>query len=422
MLMRVSSCFQVDFSQIPMGGPAQYRPQQAMQGQFPAVSGHSQPPGPYGYQPSTVYQMGQPSPPVYILRAPHTAPMSGMPQYQTTNFEPRTRERKIIQIKDPNSNKDVTQEILNRHPSGSLTGSTSGTPNSITPNMSGQSSSSSTPPLTSQQQAEANVRAQFAAQVAATLANNTEDKPKKPEYTIQKPPSNNKAEVETTQVKEPVDTKKEPMKETKVNDAVSHVTENTKLAEKAVETLPKDGVVKSQPKEATQGSKLGEGVTGDIVLGPKSLVSSVDATTSANEKISNVRVEIFTADEVRNNESQKISASAVIDVVKTEEIVKPSEEAVNESESVELPVTDTKSLNGPVTLSSEEPEKLRKWLQLRAKMKWKQLLEAQLRFLYTVKQPRVSKLLNLKKQPKTLKNQKVCLQHLRLRIQLTLRR
>lgn len=165
----------VDFSQIPMGGPPQYRPQQPMQGQFPPVSGHSQPPGPYGYQPSIVYPMGQPSPPVYILRAPHTAPMPGMPQYQTPNFEPRARERKIIQIKDPNSNKDVTQEILNRQPSGSVTGSTSGTPNNITPNMSGQSSSSSTPPLTSQQQAEANVRAQFAAQVAATL----EDKSKK---------------------------------------------------------------------------------------------------------------------------------------------------------------------------------------------------------------------------------------------------
>ena len=160
-----------------MAGPPQmqYRPQQAVQGQFPPVSGPSQPQGHFGYQPSTVYQMGQPSPPVYIVRAP-TNPMSGMPQYQAQTFEPRTREKKIIQIKDPNSNKYVTQEILNRHPSESLTSSTSGTPNSTTPDISGENSSSSTPPLTSQQQAEANVREQFVAQGAAMLRDTTEEK------------------------------------------------------------------------------------------------------------------------------------------------------------------------------------------------------------------------------------------------------
>ena len=152
---------------------------------------------PYEYQPSTVYPMGQPPPPVYILRAPPTTPMPEMPQYQTPPYEPRTRARKIVQIKDPNRNKDVTQEILNRQLAGSLTGSTSGTPNSITPNISGQSSSSSATPLTSQQQAEANVRAQFAAQVAATLANNTEDKPKNPEYTFLKPPANKQSGMDT---------------------------------------------------------------------------------------------------------------------------------------------------------------------------------------------------------------------------------
>ena len=69
----------------------------------------SEPQGLYGYQPSRIYPMGQPSPPVYILRAPHTAPMPGIPQYRTPTFEPRTRERKIIQIKDPNRNKDKAQ-------------------------------------------------------------------------------------------------------------------------------------------------------------------------------------------------------------------------------------------------------------------------------------------------------------------------
>lgn len=100
----------VEYAQIPMGGPPQmqYRPQQPMQGQFTPVSGPSQPPGPYGYPPTTVYPMGQPPAPVYIVRAPAPT-MGAMPQYTPPqNFEPRARERKIIQIKDPNSNKDVT--------------------------------------------------------------------------------------------------------------------------------------------------------------------------------------------------------------------------------------------------------------------------------------------------------------------------
>ena len=161
-----------------------HRPQQPLQGQFVPVSGPSQPHGSPYFQPTTVYQVGQPIPPMYIVRAP-SGPMTGMPQYQAQTFEPRARERKIIQIKNPNSNKDVTQEILNRQPSGSLTGSTGGTPNNTAPDFSGQSSSSSSPPLILQQQAEANVRAQFAAQVAATLAN-SEDKPKKQKLLFRK--------------------------------------------------------------------------------------------------------------------------------------------------------------------------------------------------------------------------------------------
>ena len=49
--------------------------------------------------------------------------------------------------------------------------------------------------MTLQQQAEANVRAQFAAQVTATLAY-SEDKPKKTEVIIQKAPVNNKVVVD----------------------------------------------------------------------------------------------------------------------------------------------------------------------------------------------------------------------------------
>ena len=303
-MIRTFNCYsQVDLAQIPIAGrpDMQYRPQQAVKGhfEFPPVSGPSQPQEYFGYQPSTVYQIGQPSPPMLNVRVP-TTPIPRMPQYQAQTFEPRTREKKIIQIKDPNSNKDVTQEILNRHPSRSLTSSTGGTPNNTTPDISGQSSSSGTPPLTSQQEAEANVRAQFAAQVAATLRDTKEEKPRKPEYTIQKAPASNRAEIDNVQGKEVVNTQKEEaLKETKTNDTVSNVLE-TQLAEVVAETQPKEVAVKSQPKEAAQDSKLSEGVSPDSTLATKSLVSSVDATTSSNEKISNVRVEIFTADDVRH--------------------------------------------------------------------------------------------------------------------------
>ena len=170
---------QADKGQIPGPLQMQYRPQQPTSGAFTPVSGPSQGPGHFGYTPQqTIYPIGQPSGPLNIIRAP-AAPMNTLQQYSPSqNFEPRARERKIIQIKDPNSNKDVTQEILKRQPSGSVSGSvsgiasgsTGGTPTN-TPDISGQSSSSSTPPLTSQQQ---DVRAQFAVQVAAILTSDTD--------------------------------------------------------------------------------------------------------------------------------------------------------------------------------------------------------------------------------------------------------
>ena len=332
-----------------------HRPQQPMQGQFAPVSGPSQPQGSPYFQPTTVYQVGQPTPPMYIVRAP-PGPMTGMPQYQTQTFEPRTRERKIIQIKDPNSNEDVTQQILNRQPSGNLTGSTGGTPNNITPDISGQSSSSNTPPLTLQQQAEANVRAQFAAQVAATLAN-SEDKPKKPEVIIQKAPVNSKAVVDTVQLKETTATQKnEVVKDTRTNPTPGIDTQVAeKPVEKPLETQPKEVLVKTQPEEALQGSKHSEGVSGDVSSGPKSLVSSVDATTSAKGIIPNVRVEIFTADEVRKKEAQQISLAAGSEV--NPERKQKSEETAKELVSDFMLVTETKILNGPVALTNEETDK-----------------------------------------------------------------
>ena len=291
-----------------------------------------------------------------VFDTPPLQAMTRMPQYQTQTFEPRARERKIIQIKDPNSNKDMTQEILNRQRSGRLTGSTGGTSNKSTSHISGQSSSSSIPPLTLQQQAEANVRAQFAAQVAALLSK-SEDKPKKPEVIIQKAPVNNKTVVDTVQLKETTATQKnEVVKETRTNPTAgidTHLAE--KPVEKPLETQPKEVIVKTQPKEAVQGSKLSEGVSGDISLGPKSLVSSVDATTSAKDIIPNVRVEIFTADELRKKEAQQISLAADGEV--KPERQEKSEETAKEPVSDVMPVTETKTLNGPVALTNEETDK-----------------------------------------------------------------
>ena len=136
----------------------QHRPQQPTSGAFTPVSGPSQGPGHFVFTPQqTKYPMGQPPGPLYILRTP-AAPMNTIQQYSPSqNFEPRARERKLIQIKDPNRNKDVTQEIQQ-------------TPTN-TPDVSGQSSRSSTPPLSSRQQDR---QAQFAAQVAATLTSDTD--------------------------------------------------------------------------------------------------------------------------------------------------------------------------------------------------------------------------------------------------------
>ena len=317
----------VDF-QLPMGGPAHYRPPQGMQGQFPPVSGPSQPHESFVYQQPPGYPIGQPSAPVYIARAPAN-PLRGMQQFQP-QFEPRTRERKIIQIKDLNSNKDVTQEILKRQPASSLTSTAVGTPNN-TPDLSGQSSSSSTPPLTSQQQAEANVRAQFAAQVAATLANNSEDRAKRQEYTIQKSSVNNRGDVDIVKAKETLEVQKEEaLKGARKNDTVSNVLTKVQETQMKERTVP----LKSQPKEAVQGSKLCEGSSSESLLGSKSLVSSVDATTVTNGKISNVKVEVFTK-EVLYKESQKRNVPFVSNVFKTDEKVKLLDEC-EEDEKVML--------------------------------------------------------------------------------------
>ena len=322
-----------------MGGPARYPPPQAIQGQFPPVPGPSQPQGHLIYQSTTGFPMGQP--PMYIVRAP--APT--MSQFQPQTIEPRAREKKIIQIKDPNSNKDVTQEILKQKPAGSLASTGAGTP-SVTPNLSGQSSNSSTPPLTSQQQAEANVRAQFAAQVAATLVKNSQEKPKKIENVIQKSIPNSRADADSSKAREPVDAEKqEALNGPKKNDVVSNVTE------KASETKLKEATVtaKSQSKEDESSN------SGESVLVPKSLVSSVDAINLANEKVSSVIVEIFTAPEVPKRESTKISAPVVSDMIKMEEIVKPDESEKPVAADA-LPVSESKTLNGPTTFSHEQAE------------------------------------------------------------------
>ena len=283
--------------------------------------------------------MGQP--PVCIV----TAPAPQVSQFQAQTTEPCAGEKKIIQIKDPNSNKDVTQESFEQKPAGSLASTAAGTSN-VTPNLSGQSSNSSTPPLTSQQQAEANVRGQFAAQVAATLVKNSEEKPKKIELAVQKSNANSRADVDSSKAREPVDAQKEEaLNGPKKNDLVTNATE------KASETELKEATVtaKSQSKEDESSN------SGEIVLGPKSLVGSVDAASLANEKSSSIIVEIFTVQEVPKRESTKISAPVVSDKIKLEEIVKPDESEKPVATDA-LPVSESKTLNGPTTVSYEQGE------------------------------------------------------------------
>ena len=315
-----------------MGAPARYPPPQAIQGQFPPVPGPSQPQGPLLYQSTPGFTMGKP--PVYILRAPTPA----MSQFHQQRIEPRAREKKIIHIKDPNSNKDVTQEILKQKLAGCSASNAA-----ETPNLSGQSSYSSTPLLTSQQQAEANVRAQFAAQVAATLKD-CEEKPKKIENAVQKSNANTRADADSSKAKEPVVApKQEALNGPKNNDVVTNATE------KASETNLKEATVtaKSQSKEDESSN------SGECVLVPKSLVSSVDATNLANKKITNVRVEIFAAQEVPKRESTKISAPVVSEMIKTEEKVEPDESEKPVATDA-LPVSESKTLNGPTTTVSHE--------------------------------------------------------------------
>ena len=94
--------------------------------------------------------------------------------------------------------------------------------------------------------AQANLRAQFAAQVAATLAY-SEDKPKTPEVIIQKAAVNNKAVVDTVQLKETTVTQKnEVVKETRTNPATGRDTQLAeKPIEKPLETQPKEVHVKT---------------------------------------------------------------------------------------------------------------------------------------------------------------------------------
>ena len=143
------------------------------------------------------------------------------------------------------------------------------------------------------------------------------------------------------------------VKETRTNPTTGIDTQVAeKPVEKPLETEPKEVLVKTQPKEAVQGSKLSEGVSGDISLGPRSLVSSVDATTSAKDIIPNVRVEIFTADELRKKGGQQISVrkapvnnKAFVDTVQLNDTtVTQKNEVVKETRTSLATGTDTQIL------------------------------------------------------------------------------
>ena len=201
------------------GEMEQYSPQQVTQGQFTTLYGPSQPQGLYCYLRTTVYPTGQPSPPVYIVRA-STPPMIGIAPFQTTviaqDSESENRETEDSEKEDSESEDSEMeqyspqQEIMGqfttlaadaapvvRAPTALMTGMPQFQTQNFDPREQERdmiqikdaelSASPRTSPLSSQRQAEANVRAQFQAQVAATLANDSESEGSKSEMEQYRP-------------------------------------------------------------------------------------------------------------------------------------------------------------------------------------------------------------------------------------------
>ena len=109
-------------------------------------------------------------PPFFIMQAGVPPAQQQIPQPQRPT-EPSKPARKRIQIRDPDSKRDITEEILSsRKQSGSFSGSTGSTPRT-TPEVSAQSSNANTPPI--QPTSSEDMRATFAAKVAATLEGNS---------------------------------------------------------------------------------------------------------------------------------------------------------------------------------------------------------------------------------------------------------
>ena len=253
-----------------VGGQLQFRPvvPQQVPGQFASMPSpaFSQQQSPYGMPQTAVYT--QPQQPFYIFKTPQT-PVS-LPQQQPPRPPEQKRERKIIQIRDPNQdNRDITQEILM---SGAHSGS--GTPNS-TPDVSGRSSNSNTPPVNS----HIDAGAQFAAQVAATLAN---DKPSSNKSSPQtsKPAS----PAVTTEVAAPLPNNKSKLVETSRGSVVA-----VKVKQAVVEKKPQQPPSVAEPeahKPATEVTPaVKEATVPEVAKAPTEVIKKQDVVKLAESKL-----------------------------------------------------------------------------------------------------------------------------------------
>ena len=321
----------------------QYRPPQPVPGQYPTPFSQQQQ-QPYGMSPQ--YQVAPPQQQFVIMRAP-AGPMPQQ-QFQQQARQPeqpkfQPRKKNIIQIKDPTDNRDITDEIMSssKQSSGSFSGSTSTTP-SVTPEVSGQSSNASTPPMNPPQMPE-DVRAKFAAQVAATLEDGVA--PSKPQEAPDVPQTETPVKKEESVQKE-ILRKPEKVEATTTESAqkVLESVENPKLepspppVESAKEVLPTPELVKPVAQRETKEESVAQ---------PTQVEKAVDVVKPVEKEVTK-------------------SEPVVVEAIKAEEVVETVSAGVTvEQESMpgnaETPVSSEPAaviLNGSDTLEKSEEKKV----------------------------------------------------------------
>jgi hypothetical protein len=281
---------------------------------------------------------------------------TGPQQYQQARPEqppPPPRKKNIIQIKDPNQdNKDVTSEILSQS-AGNAT--TSGSPGLASDsNVSGQSSTSNTPPINTnivQETASTSkdgesLRAVFAAQVAATLNDESESTKEKSKVTIPQVT----APIQTTKSTSP----KHPIGEVKI---ISIEKKNSRTVELPKKDEPKVDVAKPEIKPAEEVVK--PEITPDTTDNAISVVDGAQVSTEAKTKDS---IEVKMENSINTNTPE----SSISNKIVPQSTVEPKAIAVADAkqdlptETVPDKKTESKPAKEQLSLASDEESKLDK--------------------------------------------------------------